>query len=60
MKLNINGFEDRRNMAAILADNGYNVRIEKVKKKCKEIYGYKETIHYIIIEENCEKGVIKK
>lgn len=54
MKLQINGFEDRRNMVAILADNGYNVKIEKVKQKSKEIYGYKETIHYIIIEEGCK------
>ena len=28
IKFNINGFEDRRTLAAILADNGYSVRIE--------------------------------
>ena len=30
IQLEINGFDDRRNLAAILADNGYKVRIHEV------------------------------
>jgi len=29
VKLNIPGYEDRRKLVGILADNGYSVRIEK-------------------------------
>ena len=31
IQLEINGFDDRRNLAAILADNGYKVRINEVE-----------------------------
>ena len=44
MKLNINGFEDRRKIASILADNGYKVRI--IKKQ--DLFGDK---YFVVIEE---------
>lgn len=47
IQLEINGFDDRRNLAAILVDNGYKVCI-------REVSGYYSWKKHFIVE--IEKG----
>ena len=44
----INAFEDRRKLVAILADNGYTVRVEQRKEKPYTTY---PTDSYVIVDE---------